>query len=101
MQWTYGERLGRPFLVVGIGPMEGRVWHRVASIGRRDQEGDKQNVDAEFVKQLEGEFGFIKCLEEFKGQDVDKEANCLGFTSWSNSGHYTIDFGWGKPAWAS
>ncbi|XP_057503719.1 stemmadenine O-acetyltransferase-like [Actinidia eriantha] len=61
-------------------------------------------IDGNLVKQLEGDEGFIKFCDSLKGlrQELDhKEADLLGFTSWLNFGLYEVDFGWGKPVWAT
>ncbi|KAI8014020.1 Stemmadenine O-acetyltransferase [Camellia lanceoleosa] len=60
-------------------------------------------VDAELVKELQGEEGFVNYCETVKGMSktLGKEADCLAITSLVNFGLYEVDFGWGKPMWIS
>ncbi|GMP44499.1 hypothetical protein CsSME_00013412 [Camellia sinensis var. sinensis] len=60
-------------------------------------------VNGDLVKQLQGEEGSLKyceTLEEMR-KALHEGADYLGFTSWCNFGLYEVDFGWGKPTWAS
>ncbi|KAL7244684.1 hypothetical protein ACSBR2_000120 [Camellia fascicularis] len=60
-------------------------------------------VNGNLVKQLQGEEGsltYCETLEEMR-KALHDGADYLGFTSWCNFGLYDIDFGWGKPTWAS
>ncbi|KAJ4719153.1 vinorine synthase-like [Melia azedarach] len=60
-------------------------------------------VNGDFVNSLQGDGGLLNFMEAIKYEReicacaVDK----ISFTSWCNFGIYDLDFGWGKPAWAS
>ncbi|KAG6704644.1 hypothetical protein I3842_07G142300 [Carya illinoinensis] len=68
----------------------------------------KTKIDADFVKDLQGDGGFTKLYEHINalGGTLSSAASHRGmdyvsFTSWCNFGLYDIDFGWGKPMWVS
>ncbi|GLT69019.1 hypothetical protein SLA2020_412040 [Shorea laevis] len=65
-------------------------------------------INADFVKDLQGDGGFSKLCELMKGTigtfssaECSSGMNYIAFTSWCNFGLYDIDFGWGKPMWVS
>ncbi|GLT69018.1 hypothetical protein SLA2020_412030 [Shorea laevis] len=65
-------------------------------------------INADFVKDLQGDGGFSKLYELMKGKiialssiECSSGMNYIAFTSWCNFGFYDIDFGWGKPMWVS
>ncbi|KAG6648324.1 stemmadenine O-acetyltransferase-like [Carya illinoinensis] len=68
-------------------------------------------IDGDFVKSIQaGDGGFLTACELVKAKtrefsDHVARPNCgmdfIGISSWCNFGIYDIDFGWGKPKWAS
>ncbi|KAL3812348.1 hypothetical protein ACJIZ3_013616 [Penstemon smallii] len=61
-------------------------------------------VNSEFTEKFKGEEGFPKMVEylnEMKLICSGKNVEQVLITSMCNSGIYDIDFGWGKPIWAS
>lgn len=60
-------------------------------------------VDAEFVKRMEGDAGFTGyCTNLEKSMNgFPEKADYLSISSWCNFGIYEVDFGWGRPVWMS
>jgi shikimate O-hydroxycinnamoyltransferase len=65
-------------------------------------------IDADLVKSLQGDGGLSKVCELMKATnealskiESSYGMNFIAVTSWVNFGIYNIDFGWGKPIWAS
>ncbi|KAB1203556.1 Vinorine synthase [Morella rubra] len=65
-------------------------------------------INAELVKNLKGDEGFPMLCELLKtiggvlpSTASFSEMDHIWFSSWCNFGLYDIDFGWGKPFWAS
>ncbi|KAJ4717078.1 vinorine synthase-like [Melia azedarach] len=60
-------------------------------------------LNGDFVSSLQGDNGLLKFLEavKYERETFTGAADSIAFTSWCNFGFYDIDFGWGKPAWAS
>ncbi|KAJ4717077.1 vinorine synthase-like [Melia azedarach] len=60
-------------------------------------------LNGDFVSSLQGDSGLLKFIEavKYERETFTGAADSIGFTSWCNFGFYDIDFGWGKPAWAS
>ncbi|KAJ4702258.1 vinorine synthase-like [Melia azedarach] len=91
------------------------VWMASAELRKDDKETDQLHglvsqlreaitkVNGDFVNSLQGDEGVRNFLEAVKheSETCASAADNIVFTSWCNLGFYEIDFGWGKPAWAS
>ncbi|KAK7392511.1 hypothetical protein VNO78_20952 [Psophocarpus tetragonolobus] len=65
-----------------------------------------RTINSDFVKNFIGEEGFVehsKKLIEIASSvaTLTKGVNFIYFTSWCNFGFHDVDYGWGKPIWAS
>ncbi|EEF48741.1 transferase, putative [Ricinus communis] len=67
-----------------------------------------KKIESDFVKKIQGDGGFPKLYEMIKetGKTLTSTTFCngvnfIGVTSWCGFGLYEVDFGWGKPTWAS
>ncbi|KAL2472644.1 HXXXD-type acyl-transferase family protein [Forsythia ovata] len=60
-------------------------------------------IDDDFVKNMQCEKGCPGYYENLEktSKRIPKEAEILSFSSWCKFGIYDIDFGWGRPIWAS
>ncbi|KAB1203558.1 Vinorine synthase [Morella rubra] len=65
-------------------------------------------INADLVKNLQGDEGFPMLCELLKtlggvlpSTESFQEMEYICFTGWCNFGMYDLDFGWGKPLWAS
>ncbi|XP_022850645.1 vinorine synthase-like [Olea europaea var. sylvestris] len=60
-------------------------------------------IDDDFVKNMQSEKGCPGYYENLEktSQRIPKESGILCFSSWCKFGIYDIDFGWGRPIWAS
>ncbi|XP_038687454.1 stemmadenine O-acetyltransferase-like [Tripterygium wilfordii] len=62
-------------------------------------------MNGDFVKSLQGEQGlkslceYLRRVGESYSKGISNGDEIIVFTSWCNSGTYSIDFGWGKPVW--
>ncbi|XP_050233400.1 stemmadenine O-acetyltransferase-like [Mercurialis annua] len=67
------------------------------------------SVDSDFVEKLQGDKGLVKLYERVKEMrtsviappGLSCEVDQIKFVSWCKLGLYEIDFGWGKPSWAT
>ncbi|KAJ8772750.1 hypothetical protein K2173_027927 [Erythroxylum novogranatense] len=65
-------------------------------------------IDGDFVRKLQGNEGWLNLNQiikdkksELSGSEFSDGFNHLEFSSWCNFGLYDLDFGYGKPIWAT
>lgn len=60
-------------------------------------------LNGDFVNSLQGDEGLLNFLEalKYERETYTRAADRIAYSSWCNFGFYEIDFGWGKPIWAS
>ncbi|XP_047310205.1 stemmadenine O-acetyltransferase-like [Impatiens glandulifera] len=75
----------------------------LAVMGRRVREGIRR-IDDEYIRRIQGDEGYEMMIDNWMkmGELVTSvEANFFRFSSWCRFPVYDVDFGMGKPVWAS
>jgi len=63
-----------------------------------------ERVDGDYIRKLQSDDGFVevvKAIEEARKVAAEKGIKCYAFSSWVGFEFYEVDFGWGKPIYAS
>ncbi|XP_047313009.1 stemmadenine O-acetyltransferase-like [Impatiens glandulifera] len=75
----------------------------LAVMGRKVREGIRR-IDDEYIRRIRGDEGYEVMIDNWMkmGELVtSEEANFFRFSSWCRFPIYDVDFGMGKPVWAS
>ncbi|XP_047338883.1 stemmadenine O-acetyltransferase-like [Impatiens glandulifera] len=72
-------------------------------MGRKMREGI-QRIDDEYIKRIRGDEGYAVMMKNWmkiEEMSTTEDANIFRFSSWCRFPVYNVDFGMGKPVWAS